>query len=95
VAAISLFSDSTTDCRINTQLLQPGDAAQIADAIERLLGDPTFARAMGDRARTRVMSIFSLDAQAEMITKRILAALDGDGSDPHDPPVADREKSSP
>jgi glycosyltransferase involved in cell wall biosynthesis len=58
-------------------LVEPGQPSQIADAVERLLGDPARARAMAESARARVMSLFSLEAQVEAITNRMLEVLRG------------------
>lgn len=46
-------------------LCPPGDAGAVADAIARLLHDPDAAQAMGERARERIESHFSVDAMVE------------------------------
>ena len=46
-------------------LCRPSDAGALAAAIERLLTDPEEARGMGERARARVESRFSVDAMVE------------------------------
>ena len=46
-------------------LCPPGDADALAAAIERLLKDPEAADAMGERARARIESRFSVDAMVE------------------------------
>lgn len=43
----------------------PGDAGALAEAIERLLKDPETGRVMGERARARIESRFSVDAMVE------------------------------
>ena len=46
-------------------LAPPGDAGALATAIERILEDPETARSMGERARARIESRFSIDAMVE------------------------------
>jgi mannosyltransferase len=48
-------------------LVPPGDADALKAALEPLLRDPAAAVAMGARARKRVMTTFSLDAEANGI----------------------------
>ena len=48
-------------------LTPPGDADALVVALEPLLRDPDSARAMGERARARVLEKFSLDAEANAI----------------------------
>ena len=45
----------------NGLLIPPRDAEALALALERLLGDPDFARRLGANARTHVREHFSLD----------------------------------
>jgi mannosyltransferase len=45
-------------------LVPPGDADALVAALEPLLRDPAAAAAMGARARSRVVTTFSLDAEA-------------------------------
>jgi len=45
-------------------LMPPGDAAALVAALEPLMRDPALAIAMGVRAQTRVLTKFSLDAEA-------------------------------
>lgn len=42
-------------------LVEPGDAALLADAIDRMLGDPQSAMEMGRRGHERLLSEFSLE----------------------------------
>ena len=48
-------------------LTQPGDADALVAALQPLMRDPASAAAMGDRARSRVIEKFSLDAEANGI----------------------------
>jgi mannosyltransferase len=48
-------------------LVPPGDVDALVAALEPLLRDPLAARAMGERARARVVEQFSLDAEADKI----------------------------
>jgi mannosyltransferase len=48
-------------------LVPPGDVDVLVAALEPLMRDPAAAVAMGARARTRVMTTFSLDAEANGI----------------------------
>lgn len=48
-------------------LVPPGDVDALAAALEPLMQDPAAARAMGERARARVVQQFSLDAEADKI----------------------------
>jgi mannosyltransferase len=50
-------------------LVPPGDMDALAAALEPLLRDPRAAAAMGERARSRVLATFSLDAEADGIAK--------------------------
>ena len=48
-------------------VVEPGDVASLADAIERLAADPAAAAAMGRRARERVRERFSASAQSRSL----------------------------
>jgi mannosyltransferase len=50
-------------------LVPPGDKDALAAALEPLLRDPRAAAAMGERARSRVLTTFSLEAEADGIAK--------------------------
>jgi phosphatidylinositol alpha-1,6-mannosyltransferase len=50
-------------------LVDPADPAAVADALNRILGDPGLARAMGEAGRLRVEAGFTWDA----IARRYLA----------------------
>jgi len=49
-------------------LVPTGDAAALAAALEPLMRDPERARAMGEKARARVLTEFSIEVEAERIT---------------------------
>lgn len=49
------------------ELVETGDAAGLAEALRKVLADPGVARAMGERARLRVMQHFSLEREAQGI----------------------------
>ncbi len=62
-------------------LTPPGDAAALADALQRLLADPPLGRAMGQAARRRIAAKFSLAAQVDSLQalwSRVLAGHCGD-----------------
>jgi mannosyltransferase len=48
-------------------LVPPGDVDALVAALEPLMQDPLAARAMGERARVRVVERFSLEAEADKI----------------------------
>jgi mannosyltransferase len=48
-------------------LVPTGDAAALAAALEPLMRDPERARAMGEKARARVLAEFSIEVEAERI----------------------------
>jgi mannosyltransferase len=48
-------------------LVPPGDVEALVAALEPLMQDPAAALAMGERARTRVVEKFSLEAEADKI----------------------------
>lgn len=48
-------------------LVPPGDATAMADAIGRLMRDPAHALEMGSKGRERVVSQFSIEAEADRI----------------------------
>jgi mannosyltransferase len=50
-------------------LTPPGDVDALVAALEPLLRDPASAAAMGERARSRVVAKFSLDAEANKIAE--------------------------
>jgi mannosyltransferase len=50
-------------------LVPPGDVDALAAALEPLLRDPVAAAAMGARARRRVVTTFSLDAEANGVAR--------------------------
>ena len=63
-------------------LCPPGDAGALAEAIRRLLEDPKAARALGQSARTRIESRFSIDAMVEgnlAVYREVVRARTGRG----------------
>jgi glycosyltransferase involved in cell wall biosynthesis len=46
-------------------LCEPGSAAALADALERVLRNPEGARAAGERGRAAVLSRFTIDRMAD------------------------------
>jgi glycosyltransferase involved in cell wall biosynthesis len=52
-------------------LVPPGDAVALAEALERLLGDPARARAMGARGRARVAQRFVWGRVAERLERAL------------------------
>jgi len=67
VAARAGAAEFVVEDGVTGVLTPPGDANALAAAIEPLMQDPALAAAMGERARTRVLERFSLDAEAEAI----------------------------
>jgi mannosyltransferase len=58
-------------------LVPTGDAAALAAALEPLMRDPERARAMGEKARARVLAEFSIEVEAERIAavyRKVLGA---------------------
>jgi glycosyltransferase involved in cell wall biosynthesis len=62
-------------------LCRPGDARQLADALERLLDDPTLAARLGRHGRERIEREFTLDAHEE----RLVEIWRGGGGGPPPP----------
>ncbi len=61
-------------------LVSPGDPVAMADAIERLLSEPAFAKSLGSRARVRRREEFDLDVMVgnvEALYDELLAAKAG------------------
>jgi glycosyltransferase involved in cell wall biosynthesis/peptidoglycan/xylan/chitin deacetylase (PgdA/CDA1 family) len=50
-------------------LVAPGDAVALADALERLAGDPVLRRRMGSAGRERVLREFNLDVNATRLAE--------------------------
>jgi glycosyltransferase involved in cell wall biosynthesis len=57
-------------------LVPPGQPAALADAIERVLADPTLQARMGEAGRRRTLARFSWRAAAEETVARYRAAID-------------------
>ena len=58
-------------------LIEPGNPAALAEAAEKFVADRELARTMGERGRTRVNEIFSLEAMVkryETVYEQLLAA---------------------
>jgi len=49
---------------VNGVLVAVDDPAALAQALRRILDDPSFARALGDRAKESAAELFSVDAVA-------------------------------
>jgi len=59
-------------------LVPPRDFRAVAKALIRLLGDPDYAKALGESGRTRALNNFSWS----LVTRRFIAALTGPGTSP-------------
>jgi len=75
-AAETVVADGATGVLVPT-----GDAAALAAALEPLMGDPSRAREMGERARARVIAEFSIEAEAGQIAA-VYRRVPGLGSAP-------------
>jgi glycosyltransferase involved in cell wall biosynthesis len=58
-------------------LVPPRDGVALADVIERLVADPTMARAMGRKGAARVLSNFTIEQMATQNEAYYYALLDG------------------
>lgn len=58
-------------------LVPPRDGVALADAIERLVADPSMARAMGRKGAARVLSNFTIEQMANQNEAFYYALLDG------------------
>ncbi|WFU19019.1 glycosyltransferase family 4 protein [Bradyrhizobium sp. CB3481] len=67
VAARAGAAEFVVEDGVTGLLIPPGDAAALVAALEPLMRDPASANAMGERARTRVVEKFSLEAEANAI----------------------------
>jgi len=67
VAARAGAAEFVVENGVTGVLIPPGDADALVAALEPLMRDPSSAQAMGERARTRVVEKFSLDAEANAI----------------------------
>jgi glycosyltransferase involved in cell wall biosynthesis len=56
-------------------LVPPGDAGALAAALERVLADPSRARAMGARGRERVLASFRWDLVAERLERALVEGV--------------------
>ncbi|MGJ4903896.1 glycosyltransferase family 4 protein [Bradyrhizobium sp. HKCCYLS2058] len=69
VAARAGAAEIVVEEGVTGKLVPPGDVDALVTALEPLLRDPDAARLMGERARTRVVEKFSLEAEAEKIAE--------------------------
>jgi glycosyltransferase involved in cell wall biosynthesis len=60
----------------NGLLVPPGSASELADALERLAGDPGLRRRLGQAGRRTVDEQFSLDRSAVQLRDIFVAALE-------------------
>jgi mannosyltransferase len=67
VAARAGAAELVVEDGVTGTLIPPGDVDALVAALEPLMRDPNAAAAMGARARERVVSEFSLDAEANRI----------------------------
>ena len=67
VAARAGAAEFVVEDGVTGVLTPPGDAEALVAALEPLMRDPVSAHAMGERARSRVLQKFSLDAEADAI----------------------------
>jgi len=67
VAARAGAAEFVVEDGVTGRLVPPGDVDALVAALEPLMRDPVAARAMGERARARVVEKFSLDAEANAI----------------------------
>jgi glycosyltransferase involved in cell wall biosynthesis len=59
------------------EVVRPGDPAAVASAVLRLLLDPQRRRALGDRARSRIIERFSIGEVARRYAELLHAAASG------------------
>ena len=55
-------------------LVQPGDAVAMADAINKIIGDPLMARRLGQSGYERARTLFSIDKNVRELCTLIDAA---------------------
>ncbi|MGJ4994693.1 glycosyltransferase family 4 protein [Bradyrhizobium sp. HKCCYLS3077] len=67
VAARAGAAEIVVEDGITGRLVPPGDVDALVTALEPLMRDPEAAHALGEKARTRVIEKFSLEAEAEKI----------------------------
>jgi mannosyltransferase len=67
VAARAGAAEFVVEDGVTGVLTPPGDVDALVIALEPLMRDPVSAHAMGERARTRVLEKFSLEAEANAI----------------------------
>jgi glycosyltransferase involved in cell wall biosynthesis len=63
-------------------LVEPGDATALADAIERLLDDPTLRSTLGRAGRRKVLEEFDLARNTALLAERFRRSVDAGGGLP-------------
>jgi glycosyltransferase involved in cell wall biosynthesis len=53
-------------------LVPPGDARALADAVEKVIVDPSFARRLGDNGHKRASELFSIDKNVRQLLELLL-----------------------
>jgi glycosyltransferase involved in cell wall biosynthesis len=74
-----LIEDGISGC-----LVPPGDSGALAAALERLLGEPSFAQRLAEQARSQVFDRFDVNrcvSQTQSFYERTLAAAGGSAAD--------------
>jgi glycosyltransferase involved in cell wall biosynthesis len=77
VATLVASNGDIVEDRISGRLVEPRNSDQLADAIADLLANPGMAKKMGERARERVLTHFSLDrmiADYDALYRELLSA---------------------
>ena len=60
-------------------LVAPGRADQVADALERLIGDPELRARLGAAGREKVIAQYDVSRSAARLASVFTAALEGSG----------------
>lgn len=64
-------ADAVVDGETGIVVRRPRDVADVADALQRLLGDPALRRRMGDRSRARAEAEFTYDHLAATLARTL------------------------